>query len=221
MESNTSWRPGCLMTTVIIIVTIALSTALTIWILNTYIFPTRFSPVELSEKEQKTLDKKIAIFSQFGGGTSSEPTQSESSALEPEQYTESDESRLISLTERELNGLLANNTDLSERFAIDLSDKLASGKLLIKPDPDFPILGGKTVKLTAGLELGYENERPIIKLRGVSIMGVPIPNAWLGGLKNVDLIQEFGADEGVWKSFADGVEMIKVQDDKLVIQLKE
>ena len=37
----------------------------------------------------------------------------------------------------------------------------------------------------------------------------PSPNAWLGNLKNVDLVKEFGGDEGFWKSFSDGVENIQ------------
>ncbi len=209
------------MTTVIIIVTVAVSTALTIWILNTYVFPKRFSPVELSQTEQQVLDHKVNLFTRFSNPSETTEQEPESNALEAEKYTEDSSNRLIKLSERELNALLANNTDLSEQFAIDLSDRLASGKLLFTPDPDFPVFGGKTVKLTAGLELGYENERPIIKLRGVSVMGIPIPNAWLGGLKNVDLITEFGADEGLWKAFADGVEMIAVEDDNLIIKLKE
>ena len=52
-------------------------------------------------------------------------------------------------------------------------------------------------------------------------MGVPLPNAWLGGLKNIDLIQEFGADPGFWKGFADGVAAIEVREGSLRIVLKE
>mgnify|MGYP003997617257 FL=1 len=52
-------------------------------------------------------------------------------------------------------------------------------------------------------------------------MGVPIPNSWLGGIKNIDLVQEFGADEGFWKGFSDGVESITVGDGNLEIKLKE
>ena len=51
--------------------------------------------------------------------------------------------------------------------------------------------------------------------------GVPIPNAWLGGLKNIDLVREFGGGEGFWKALADGIEDIRVQDGKLLIQLAE
>ena len=52
-------------------------------------------------------------------------------------------------------------------------------------------------------------------------MGVPVPNAWLGGLKNIDLVSEFGDTQGFWKSFAEGVDNIRVEEGKLVVKLKE
>ena len=52
-------------------------------------------------------------------------------------------------------------------------------------------------------------------------MGIPIPGAWLGGLKNIDLVSEFGDQQGFWKSFADGVENIRVEEGRLKVQLKE
>ncbi len=69
--------------------------------------------------------------------------------------------------------------------------------------------------------MAYQSGRPRIVLKGVSIMGVPIPNSWLGGLKNVDLIGEFGDDQGFWSAFSKGVEDIKVQDGKLAVKLKQ
>ena len=88
-------------------------------------------------------------------------------------------------------------------------------------EPDLPVLGGKTLRVRAGMMFTYENERPVVKLRGVSVMGVPLPNAWLGGLKNVDLVAEFGGNEGFWKSFADGVDNIQVEEGALLLKLKE
>ena len=98
---------------------------------------------------------------------------------------------------------------------------LVSINLLIPLAPDFPVLGGKTLKINAGAELAYRQSRPVVKIKGVSLMGVPMPNAWLGGIKNIDLIQEFGVDEGFWARFADGVESINVVEGFLRIQLKE
>ena len=65
------------------------------------------------------------------------------------------------------------------------------------------------------------DERPIVKLRGISIMGVPLPNAWLGNLKNVDLVEQFGGGPGFWQSFSAGVDLIEIDDGSLHIQLKE
>jgi hypothetical protein len=69
--------------------------------------------------------------------------------------------------------------------------------------------------------VAYQDSKPIVILKGVSIMGVPLPNAWLGGLKNIDMVNEFGTSEGFWKAFADGVENIHVENDGLKIVLKE
>jgi hypothetical protein len=125
------------------------------------------------------------------------------------------------MSERELNAVIASNPDLAKRFALDLSSNLASAKMLIPLDPGLPVMGGKTLRVNAGLELAYANERPIVKLRGVSIMGVPLPNAWLGNLKNVDLVEQFGDEPGFWRAFSDGVALIEIEDGQLHIKLKE
>jgi len=203
-----------------ILLTVCLSVGITLWVVNQYIFPKKFDPVVLSQKEGERLNEKLEQFSWLSNMSSAE-SNAGNRKLEPEKYTEKDAKRDINLSERELNALLAKNTDLANKLAIDLSENLASGKLLVPLDEDFPILGGKTLKFSAGIELAFANERPIIKLRGVSIMGVPIPNAWLGGMKNVDVVKEFGQDEGFWKAFSDGVENIKVEESRLVIKLKE
>ena len=69
--------------------------------------------------------------------------------------------------------------------------------------------------------MAYQNDKPVIVLKGISIMGIPMPNAWLGGLKNIDLVSEFDVDPGFWKSFSEGVEDIKVTDGQINIRLKE
>lgn len=118
----------------------------------------------------------------------------------------------FSFSEKEINALLANNTDLARKLAIDLSDDLVSAKLLINVDPDLPVLGGKIIRTRAGVELAYRNGRPVVVLKGISIMGAPLPNAWMGGIKNIDLVREFGDQQDFWKAFADGVEHIRVDE---------
>ncbi len=117
--------------------------------------------------------------------------------------------------------MVANNHDLAKKLALDLGDDLVSARLLVPVDQDFPILGGKTLRVSTGVEMAFRDAKPVVVLKGVSIMGIPIPNAWLGGLKNIDLISEFGDKNGFWSAFADGVEDIRVEEGQLKIQLKE
>ncbi len=219
-KQNIEKKGGCLRTLGIMLVTVLISVVATIFAINYYLFPKKFDSVELNQREETTLNKKLK---QFGlpSYTSDAKSEQASNTLEPEPYTEINAKREVSFTEKELNAMLAKNTDLSDKVAIDLADNLASAKIIIPLDPDFPVLGGKTLKVNAGAELAYTNGRPVVILKGVSVWGVPIPNAWLGNLKNVDLVNEFGGDEGFWKSFADGVENIHVSEGKLIIKLKE
>jgi len=55
-------------------------------------------------------------------------------------------SREISYSERELNTVLARDTDLEDRLVIDLSDDLISAKLLLPLDEQFPFVGGERCK---------------------------------------------------------------------------
>lgn len=213
-----------------LLLAILVTAGITYWLIRTYVFASDFRPVELSQKEQVKLDDKLramgvdpeSLLPDADRGPIEDRIQRDGDGnLIPEAYTEAGASRVIELSERELNSMLANNSDLARRFAVDLSDSLASAKLLVPFDQDFPVLGGKTLRVNAGLELDYRNDQPVVILRGVSVMGVPIPNAWLGNLKNVDLVDQFGGNPGFWQNFADGVEVIEIKDGELHIELKE
>jgi hypothetical protein len=218
-------------TFLIVLATIIVTAGLTYWVLRTWVFPSEFTPVKLSISEEQVLNKKLERLDSLqtgntrGSAKARKNKQSQDARgeeyLEPEAYSEEGADRSISLTERELNSLVAKNTDLARKLAIDLSDNLMSARLLIPVDEDFPIMGGQILKVRAGVELAYRESRPIVVLKGVSIMGVPVPNAWLGGLKNIDLVEQYGTDAGFWKAFADGVEHINVEDGSIRIQLKE
>ena len=211
----------------IILVTVAITIGGTYWFVKTYVFAREFKPVELSVKEEQVLENKLRALGYDVDVKSPERLEDQSADiddrgfLKPERYTEDGARREVSFNERELNALLAKNTDLAKKLAIDLSDDLVSAKFLLPLEEDFPVLGGKTLRLNAGVVMAYAGEKPVIVLKGVSVMGVPVPNAWLGGLKNIDLVGEFGADEGFWKSFSDGVENIQVEDGRIRVRLRE
>ncbi len=215
-----------------LVIAVIITAGVTILVIKTYLFPSEFKPVTLNPHEKQVLTTKLENLDSTGVGDTSHwnvaPNESSKSdrfdpiaTLEPEPYNEKGIKREIGFTERELNALLAKNTDLAKKLAIDLSDDLVSAKLLLPVHEDFPILGGKTLRVRTGVVFTYDKGKPVVALKGITIMGVPIPNAWLGGIKNIDLVEEFGTNTGFWKTFSDGVEGIKVEEGLLKIKLKE
>ena len=205
--------------TVILLVVIIVTAGLTFFAARTYLFPAELEPVKLSIKEKTQLDRKLRRLGWQREITDKDRMDKE--VMEAEPYTESDKDREITLTEKELNGLIADDPQLARRIAIDLDNDLASAKILIPIPEDFPVMPGRVLRVNAGIELRLDNARkPVIALRGVSLMGVPIPNSWLGKLKNVDLVSEYG-DRGFWEAFAEGVDDIEVRQGEIYIKLRE
>jgi hypothetical protein len=208
-KQSNGWR-----TFGIVVITMAVTLVAGYFVFTYYLFPSEFSPVTLSETEQQRLEQKL---DRLGIQTERRST---GKPLAPERYSESEANREIYFSEKELNALIAHNTELASKLAIDLSDNLASARLLIDLDPDMPFVGGKTLKVTAGLELRIDKRNPRAILKGVSVWGVPLPNDWLGNLRNIDLLREFGNAGGFWQAINNGVEEIEITDGKLRVKLR-
>ncbi len=199
---------------------------LSAWWIKSNLYASPFSPTKLNEKEQQVLTAKLDRL-QRGGESDRKLLRVEAAEpkgggrLAPEPYTEEGARRELRITEKELNALIAKDEETARRVAIALTSDLVSLKLVIPVEEDFPVLGGKTLRLNCGITLRQEAGKPVVALRGVSMGGVPIPNAWLGGIKNVDLVREFGGQGGFWDLFSKGVEDIKVLDGSLLVRLKE
>lgn len=228
----TKKRFGWLQVIGLLVIAVIVAVGITVLIFKIYFFPSAFKPVTLNAQEEQALAVKLKNLDSIGSGVTprrdAEPKVSSKAdgldpkaALEPEAYDEEGMKREIAFTEREINALLAKNTNLARKLAIDLTEDLVSANLLLPVDEDFPVLGGKTLRVKTGLVLRYDKGKPVVILKGVTLMGVPIPNAWLGGKKHMDLVKEFGHERGFWKTFSDGVESIKVEEGILRINLKE
>ena len=197
-----------------------------VWWIKHNLYANPFNPTKLNEREQQVLNTKLERLEQsfqkqgkFSGTRTDEEMTKE--RLEPEDYTEDPARREIRISQKELNALIAKDEKAARQIAINLSDDMISLKLVIPVDKDLPFLGGKTLRLSCGVTLRHEAGKPVVALRGVSIGGIPIPNAWLGNLKNVDLVHEFNGQHGFWGALSKGVEDIKVSNGSLSIKLRE
>ncbi len=204
----------------IVLVAVIATAAISFWLLGQYVFTEELEPVALQADEQREVEGKLRVLRDGPQGAEVRDAEPPGDA-EPERYTEAGADRVVQFSQRELNGLLANDPALARRVAVDLSDDLLSLVLLVPVEEGFPLLGGRTVRVHAGVELTYHEGEPVVRLMGVSVMGVPVPNAWLGDLKNVNLVEQFGAEPGFWRAFAAGVADLRVEDGQLRIELNE
>ncbi len=193
----------------------------TAWWLSSNVYAKPFEPTRLDDREQAVLSTKLASLEGTARRAVPAADVPAGSPLEPQPYSEDDTTREISLTERELNSMVAREPDVARRVAIDLAEDLISVKLLVPVDSDFPVLGGKTLRFNFGLELGFAAGQPVVAIRGVSLGGVPVPSAWWGDIKNQNLVEKFGTEGGFWDRFAKGVENLQVREGHLWVQLKE
>ena len=158
------------------------------------------TPVELSQQESKALEEKVGSL--------------EAPPAEPEYVPGSKE---IILTERELNGLLNQNTDLGDKLKFTLATDEIHARLETDMDEDLPIVGGKKLKAKARFLVKSVEGRPSLVLDDLSVWGASLPNDWLGGMKGKDLLSEiFGSEGGL-----SGIKELRIERGQLVIVLAD
>lgn len=222
-------RFGCLQVTLLLLAAVLITAVVSVWAARTYLYPSPLEPVVLSVPEQQVVQEKLRRLREPGAALPRTGDERRAPAdrrapdgpLTPEIYREDPAARVLYFTQRELNGLIAENPDLAERVALHLSEDLVSATVLVTLPPDFPVMPGRTVRVNAGLGLQHEQGRLAVVLRGVSVMGVPLPDAWLGGLKGRDLVALYGEEPGFWRAFAEGVADLRVEEGRLRVELAE
>ena len=180
----------------------------------------------LTPVEQSVLDAKLARLREAAVGTaplaqeapdeeaSGEEAAGQDAAVAPEIYQEDPERRYLRFTERELNAVIARDPALAGRAAVRLSPGQVSSSFLVDVPEDMPVVGGRRVRVQAGLQLVTEGDRVRARLLGVSVAGVPLPNAWLGGLKGADLLEGSGLG-----GFGAGIETVEVGEGWVALRL--
>jgi len=154
---ETSKRKGFsgLQVTLIVLVTVAVTVFVGWWVIRTYIFPSQLEPVELSRAEQVELGRKLKAIGVVTGPLVTAGDDAVATGAVPEPYSEAGADRMVFLSERELNGMIARDPELASNFALDLADDLVSFTLLLPVPPDFPVMPGRIVRVRGGAEVAF------------------------------------------------------------------
>ena len=191
---DSRWR-----TPLIILAILGLGVAIagaTIWWVNRPIQAT-----VLTSPEKTKLEQKLSLVEQQPDDPEYVPGEKE-----------------IVLTERELNGLIHENTALGDKLKLELAKDAVHARISADIPDDFPVMAGKKLKGKARFVIKDESGTPALILEDLTIWGISLPNAWIGDLKGQNLL---GNLISPGKGNLAGVEEISVSNRTLVIKLAE
>ncbi len=188
-------------------------------------------PVVLSPQERATVDQKLERINPSGSaGQSSE--RRTTSTLPTDRPVGSDlnitldrpyvpGSKVLKLTEREVNGLLNVNTDLGKSVRLEFAQDAINAYLVVPIPQDFPIMGGKMFRARGRFRLSIGNGgKPYAVLEDVTVYGLSLPKAWLGGLKGENLL-ESAVGERNGSPVLKGIKSLRVEPGALVLEVED
>ena len=213
-----------------LLLVIGATVAITLWWIQRPI-----KPVVLSAKEKAAVEEKLR---RIGGGDAPVATNAPARITDAEanaprvasKDTRSKEepdrpyvpgSKVLKLTERELNGLLNANTDLGKSVRIELGRDAINAYLAVPIPEDFPVAGGKMFRARGRFRLSLGNGgAPYAILEDVTVFGLSLPKAWLAGLKGENLISK-AVGERNGSPIIRGIKSLRVEPGALVLEVED
>lgn len=198
---------------------IVATVALTIWWIQRPI-----KPVVLSTQEKTSVDEKLNHLERENPGAArtshTSPNQTPPPTPEPDRpYTPG--AKVIKFTEREINGLLNANTDLGNTVRLEFGRDAINAYVVVPIPKDVPVMGGKMFRARGRflLSLG-QGGTPYAMLEDVTVFGVSLPKAWMGGLKGENLLADaMGRRNGA--PVLQGIKSLHVEPGAIVLELED
>lgn len=200
-----------------------------------YYFHAHIQPVNLTSQEQQLLDEKLAQIEDAGAGANLPVTDqtlvelNQVRELEPieevdpevQRQQEQRLRRTIVITDHEFNGMLNHNTDLGQTLKVEFKPGYIDIEVVIPVEDDVAVIGGKTIRTSVDISIEKQVDGSLgLAIRSVNVGGVPMPNAWLGGIKGQNLLEQFAQDD-FFKKLAAGVEEFRIGSGEIAIVLAE
>lgn len=203
-----------------LLLVIVATVAITLWWIQRPI-----KPVVLSAREKALIDEKLRNFDR---GNSSQVTPPSSAAQNPGSAPAPDRqrfytpgSKVLKITEREINGLLNANTDLGKFVRLEFARDAIQAYVAVPIPQDFPVGGGRMFRARGRFLLSLDREGiPNATLEDVTVLGLSLPKAWLGGIKGENLLGEaVGKRNG--SPVLKGIKSLHVESGALVLQVED
>ena len=130
-------------------------------------------------------------------------------------------SKVLKLTEREINGLLNANTDMGKSVRLEFAQDAVNAYLVVPIPEDFPIAGGKMFRARGRFRVSLGNGgTPYAILEDVTVFGLSLPKAWLGGLKGENLLGD-AMGQGKGSPVLQGIKSLRIEPGALVLEVED
>ncbi len=177
-------------------------------------------PVVLSAQEKAVVEAKLQ---KMGAGPNEPPASPSRVAPSPNPSPAPNRAYLpggkeLRLTERELNGLLNQNTELGNTVRLELDTDAINAYVAVPIPKDFPVGGGRVFRARSRFRMSLSSEQaPVAMLEDVTILGLSLPKEWLGGVKGKNLLAEaVGKPNGAaWR----GIKSLRVVPGAIVLEV--
>ena len=179
------------------------------WTLNA----SPITPTQLTAAEQQVLDEKLEAVR-----TPGEPEATEAH-VEVEPATP--DNKTLVITEKEVNALLASNTDLEEVVHIDLKRHAVQARWNFPIPDDVPKVGGRRLRGKVDVRVKLEGDALDVRIDDVTVGGISLPNAWLAGIKGVNLVESYLSEDPALVAFTAGIKSFEIKNDELRVVLEE
>lgn len=212
LQTPGSWKKRALVVCGLILVCCGITAAATAWWVKHNIYASPLMPVHLSQSEQSVLDQKLNSL-----GASADAAASVKTAKQ----RADEERRTLVLSEKEINAFLERQ-GLGQQMKVDLESKAATVTALIPMNKEVPLVGGTTLRLKISVGAEKSGERTFaFKVNDVSVGGIPLPNAWLGDIKGVNLLAGSVESDPALRRFLAGIGDFAIDSGSIRVLLND
>jgi hypothetical protein len=200
-----------------LVVLVCATVAITVWYIQRPI-----KPVVLSAAEQVVVEQKLEqLGGTPGGGARTSVRDKGVTLTEPDRpYTPG--SKVLRLTERELNGLLNANTDLGQTVRLEFGRDAINAYVAAPIPEDVPVVGGKMFRARGRFRLSLSNgAAPYAILEDVTVFGLSLPKVMvpLNPGKNITVISEVVAMNHLLRMT--GIDTAAAFNERLIRRMRE
>lgn len=184
------------------------------WWFKRHLDARALEPVRLAEAEERAFEAKLQTLAAAGESVATPGAQSGSATADE---------RTVQISGREINAFLAER-GLGENIRVELARDLLHVAMIvpIPADSGLPLLAGANLRLRFSLDAACDPQAGArFAIRDVRLGGVPLPDAWLGGIKGLNWVdQNLNQDPGVQR-FLSGIQDLEVRPEGIRLRLRE